>query len=203
MITLDSSISKFNSSGVYHSIINSNLNGAWGIAFDSSDNLYVANAGNSTISKYDSSGVYQIAGSISSHLTHPMGLAFDQSGNLYNTNRVNNTSLEHFSKFDSSGTWLEDINSYWNTPSRHAVAFDSSGNLYGLDMWACAISKYDSSGNFITSWNTTTWNTSWVVPLDFAFRPNIITIPEPSTYALATIASGVLAYLARQKRQST
>ena len=34
-----------------------------------------------------------------------------------------------------------------------------------------------------------------------AFKP--VTVPEPSTYALATIATGVMAYLARRRKART
>ena len=66
-----------------------NLNAPFGLAFDSSGNLYAANVGNSTISKFNSAGVYQ--SNIAANLNGPAGLAFDSSGNLYAANTRNIT----------------------------------------------------------------------------------------------------------------
>ncbi len=66
-----------------------------GLAFDGSGNLYVADAGNSTLRRISSAGVVTtfaglpgIAGlqdgnSIGAYFTQPQGLAFDAAGNLY------------------------------------------------------------------------------------------------------------------------
>lgn len=68
------------------------LNFPTGLAFDTSGNLYAANASSNTITRYDSSGTY-IVGSpfISSGLNGPFGIAFDSSGNLYAANVGNKT----------------------------------------------------------------------------------------------------------------
>src|SRR5208282_3761301 len=78
-------VSEFNSSG-------SLVNGAWatglgwpyGLAFDSSGNLYVANRGNGTIEKFSPGGVD--LGAFATGLNGPSGPAFDSSGNLYVAN---------------------------------------------------------------------------------------------------------------------
>jgi DNA-binding beta-propeller fold protein YncE len=183
-------ISKFNSSGNYLSNITTNMNVPYGLAIYSG-NLYVANAGDSTISKFDSSGVY--ISNITTNLGSPYGLAFDSSGNLYAANNSSNT----ISKFDSSGAYVN-IGSIGSTnlsgPS--GLAFDSSGNLYASNGTSKTISKFDSSGTFLTSWSTGT-----ATPQLLAFKP--VTVPEPSTYALAAIATGVMAYLARRRKACT
>ena len=170
-----------------------NLNAPHGLAFDSSGNLYAANVGNSTISKFDSSGTYVSSGSISTNLVNPTGLAFDSSGNLYAGNLGNNT----ISKFNSSGAYV----SSGSIPSTNllnplGLAFDSSGNLYAANLGNSTISKFDSSGSFLTSWSTGTAKPSFL-----AFKP--VSVPEPSTYALAAIATGVMAYLARRRKART
>jgi len=185
-------ISKFNSSGNYLSNITTNLNVPMGLAIDSSGNLYAANAGNSTISKFNSSGVYQ--SNITSNLNSPIGLAFDSSGNLYAANSSSNT----ISKFDSSGAYV----SVGSIPTTNlsvpiGLAFDSSGNLYAANSTSKTISKFDSSGTFLTSWSTG----ATAIPKFLAFKP--VTVPEPSTYALAAIATGVMAYLARRRKART
>ena len=179
-------ISKFDSSGVYVSSISSNLSSPRNLSFDTSGNLYAANPYGSygnTISKFDSSGVY--VSNISSNLSSPYGQTFDTLGNLYTANFGGNS----ISKFDSSGVYLSNITTNLFSPSD--LAFDSLGNLYAVNYTSNTISKFDSSGTFLTSWSTG-------YPLySLAFRP--VSVPEPSTYALATIATGVMAYLGRRK----
>ena len=183
----NSTISKFNASGGYVSNISSNLSGTFALALDTSDNLYAANLINNTISKFNSAGTF--LSQINSNLNTPVGLAFDSSGNLYVANDANST----ISKFNSSGTFLSQINSNLSNP--YGLAFDSSGNLYAANETNRTISKFSSSGTFLTSWSTGS------NPNYLAFKP--VTVPEPSTYALATIATGVMAYLARRRKART
>ena len=127
-----------------------------------------------------------------SGLVSPYGLAFDSTGNLYAGNYFGNT----ISKFNASGGFLSSIGSNSNLNGPRGLAFDSTGNLYAANDFNNTISKFDSSGNFLTSWSTGTAN-----PRFLAFKP--VTVPEPSTYALATIATGVMAYLARRRKART
>jgi sugar lactone lactonase YvrE len=184
----DDTISKFNSSGAYISNITTNLNGPYGLAFDSSGNLYAPNIDN-TISKFNSSGAY--ISNITTNLSGTFALAFDSSDNLYASNYYNST----ISKFNPSGTFLSQINSNLNAPI--GLAFDSSGNLYAANDGNSTISKFDSSGTFLTSWSTGGTGS----PVFLAFKP--VSVPEPSTYALAAIATGVMAAIARRHKART
>ena len=182
------SISKFNSSGAYISDITTSLDFPTGLAFDTSGNLYAANVNGSTISKFNSSGGY--LSSISGNLNNPFGLAFDSSGNLYAANTNDNT----ISKFNSSGGYLSSISGNLNVPV--GLAFDTSGNLYAANSNDKTISKFNSSGTFLTSWSTGTASPNFLTV-------HAVSVPEPSTYALATIATGVIAYLARRRKART
>src|SRR5436190_1123223 len=71
----------------------SNVGNTVGLALDSGGNLYVANAGNSTIEKFTPNGVGSLFASTG--LNVPVGLAFDSGGNLYAANFVGNT-IEKF-----------------------------------------------------------------------------------------------------------
>ena len=167
-----------------------NLNSPQGLAFDSSGNLYAANF-NSTISKFDSSGTYVSSGSIpSTNLNLPVGLAFDISGNLYAANTGDNT----ISKFNSADGYLSSISGNLDVP--YGLASDSSGNLYAANFGNNSISKFNSSGVFLTSWSTGS-----AKPQFLAFKP--VTVPEPSTYALSAIATGVMAAIARRRKART
>ena len=184
----DNSISKFNAAGTYVSNI-SNVNIPHSLAFDSSGNLYAANpyVGNGAISKFNASGTY--VSNITSNLNRPGGLAFDSTGNLYAANSIGNT----ISKFNASGGFLSSIGSSSNLNDPLGLAFDSSGNLYVSNVYDSTISKFDASGNFLTSWITGTASVRYL-----AFKS--VTVPEPSTYALAAIAKGVMAFVARRRK---
>lgn len=180
-------IKKFNSAGIYQSSITSDINSPYGMVFDTSGNLYVANSAvrNSTISKFNSDGVY--LSSINTNLNWPAGLAIDASGNIYS---VNGDST--ISKFNSAGVYLSSINTNLNSPV--GLAFDSSGNMYASNAGNNTISKFNASGSFLTSWST-----GLSRPRLIAFKP--VSVPEPSTYILATIAASTLAYVAHRHKK--
>ncbi len=115
-----------------------NLSDPYGLAFDSSGNLYAANYGDSTISKFNAQGNY--VSKITSNLSGPLSLAFDSTGNLYAANFDNNT----ISKFNSGGGYLGNINTNLNYPS--GLVFDSSGTLLAANSANNTISKFNSSG---------------------------------------------------------
>ena len=68
-----------------------------GIAFDSSNNLYVADTGNHQVEKFLSAGLSLPPVDIfngNGLLSNPTGLAIDGSGNIYVTDSVNNTVVK-------------------------------------------------------------------------------------------------------------
>ena len=157
--------------------------------------LYVTLSNNTIVSYDTSSGnAATIAASVatfaSTNLNSPFGLAFDSSGNLY----AANNSINTISKFNSSDGYVSSISGNLNVPA--GLAFDSSGNLYAANYGNSTISKFNSSGSFLTSWSTGT-----AKPSSLAFKP--VSVPEPSTYALAAIATGLMAYLARRRKART
>jgi sugar lactone lactonase YvrE len=182
-------ISKFDYAGVYVDSIDTAayLNSPIGIALDLAGNIYAANFGNYSISKFNSAGVYQPIGSIdSTYLNSPQGLAADSLGNIFVANYGDST----IRKYNDSSVYLYNITTNLSGPV--GLAFDTLGNLYAANWGNNTISKFDSSGTFLTSWST------GASPLFLAFKP--VSVPEPSTYALAAIATGVMAYLARRRK---
>ena len=159
------------------------------------DILYVT-MNNNTIVSFDTTGnngstiAASVATFASTNLNSPNGLAFDALGNLYAANTNDNT----ISKFNSSGGYLSSISGNLNVPV--GLAFDTSGNLYAANSNDKTISKFNSSGTFLTSWSTGTASPSFLTV-------HAVSVPEPSTYALATIATGVMAYLARRRKSRT
>jgi hypothetical protein len=178
----DPSGSGFDSSGQGTAFASSGLDNPYGLAFDSSGNLYAANFGNNTIEKFDFFGnetVFAAAG-----LNGPVGVAFDSLGNLYVSNYFDNT----IEKFDSTGN-----GSFFAASPDHpyGLAFDPSGNLYVALAQSNTIEKFDSVGNssvFASSGlNFPTFIA--VSPPAFAPAPTTVSVATP-TGANVSVSAG-------------
>jgi DNA-binding beta-propeller fold protein YncE len=130
-----------------------NLNGPYGIAFDSSNShLYVGNGGNNTITEYDQNG-NQITPSATipfPNLNDPVGIAFDSSNDhLYVTNNGDSTVTE----YDQNGNQITPsaITPFANLNGPVGIAFDSSNDhLYVPNFNNNTMTEYDQNGNQIT-----------------------------------------------------
>ena len=147
----------------------------WGVAVDSSNNVYLAGttysfgAGptNLALVKFDSSGAQQW------NLTwggrsggYGFGVAVDSANNVY---VVGGTSQDMvLVKYDSSG--MQQWNRTWGGSQNDfgfGVAVDSSNNVYlagrtysfGEGLYDMALVKYDSSG--VQQWNHTWGGSNW------------------------------------------
>jgi DNA-binding beta-propeller fold protein YncE len=137
---------------------NGQFNGPFGVAVDSSGNVYVTDSGNSRIQKFNSSGTFIIQwgthGSGNGQFDSPIGIAVDISGNVYVAD-VNNNRIQ---KFNSSGTYISQFGTLGSGDgqlhSPYGVAIDLSGNIYVADSSNHRIQKFDPSGTFITKWGT-------------------------------------------------
>ena len=128
-----------------------------GIAVDSSDNVYVADSGNSRIQKFDSNGNFITKwgseGTGDGQFYGLNSIATDSSGNVYSTEFAN-----RIQKFDSSGNFITKWGSEgtgdgeFDNPT--GIAVDSSGNVYVADYNNDRIQKFDSNGTFITKWGS-------------------------------------------------
>jgi sugar lactone lactonase YvrE len=106
-------------------VASSGLAGPQGLAFDSSGNLYVANAGNGTIEKITPGGAMSV---FATGLNTPEGLAIDASGNVYvnsvGGSNINNGTIEKITPGGKMSVFAAGV----TVPL--GLAFDSSGNLY-------------------------------------------------------------------------
>ena len=114
------------------------LNLPTGLAFDSANNLYVANFISNTIEKFTPGGVASVFASTG--LSNPLGLAFDASGNLYVANQGNGT----IEKFTPGG--VGSVFATTGLGSLEGLAFDSAGNLYVASDAANIIEKITPGG---------------------------------------------------------
>jgi len=152
----------------------STLNGPFGIAFDSSGNLFVADFSNHRILRYDApftdgeaatlvlgqadftSGSANRGGSVAANtLSNPIRVEFDSSGNLFVADASNNRILRYDAPFtDGEAATLVLGQSSFTTSTTSTTAstlnapfghaFDSSGNLFVVDRGNHRILRYDA-----------------------------------------------------------
>ena len=103
-------IEKFTSAGVDLGTFATSLNIPFGLALDSSGNVFVSNAGNDTIIKLSPSGTPTTFATASTGLSRPEGLAFDSAGNLYVANAGNGT-IEEFTPGGSHSVYASGVGS--------------------------------------------------------------------------------------------
>lgn len=147
-----------------------------GVAVDSSGNVYVTESFEGLVLKFDNNGKfitswtheqYTNGGNCPGQLADPYGIGIDSSNNVY----VLDASNLMIKKFDSNGNFIKEWgNTYTSNcipgsggsgngqfaPSPQAgLAIDQSGNVYAIDSANDRIEKFDSNGNFITTWKIT------------------------------------------------
>lgn len=146
------------------------FNGLTGVAVDGAGNVYVADAGNSTIRKVTAAGTVTtfagaagVAGSANgtggaARFNAPQGLAVDGAGNVYVAD-TNNSTIRKISPAgvvttlagapgqvganDGAGS-----SARFNGP--YAVAVDGAGNVYVADFFNATIRKIDAGGTVST-----------------------------------------------------
>ncbi|MFL5813126.1 MAG: hypothetical protein ACJ763_06075 [Bdellovibrionia bacterium] len=121
----------------------------WGLAVDSSNNLYVADLNQHRIMKYDSSGVFQ--GWIGKVGTTPTG------GATGCTSAAVGTFTPGWCTGGASTSGNGD--GMFNSP--RAITVDGSGNLYVADQGNSRIGKYSSTGSFTGALQSVATYFSW------------------------------------------
>ena len=106
------------------------------MALDAAGNLYVANTGDSTVSKITTGGVVSVFTTVGSR---PSAMAFDAAGNLYVASLEEST----ITKVTPGGV-VTMFAVVGEAPT--AIAFDKSGNLYTADGAAGTVTKVTPAG---------------------------------------------------------
>jgi sugar lactone lactonase YvrE len=124
-------VQRFTSDGAFtYPFFISGVNKPWGLAFDSTGILYVAD--DHTIEKYSQTGAY--LGVFAS--TGAAGLAFDRAGNLY---AATGSTIQKFTP-DGVGSVFA------SSSGAFALAFDSAENLYVSNPGSKTIEKFTPDG---------------------------------------------------------
>jgi len=157
-----------NGSGYTDGKLNAAFNAPSALAFDTQDNLYVADEGNHCIRKIEKDGsVSTFVGTNTegfadgtrqqARFSAPSGLAFDNNGNLYiadkNNHRIRKVDpLGNVTTFAGDGTPAHKDGpgtiAQFHNPT--GLAFDNNGNLYIADTGNHRVRKIDPQGNVIT-----------------------------------------------------
>jgi DNA-binding beta-propeller fold protein YncE len=130
----------------------------YGLAVDSSGNVYVADRDNYRIQKFTSSGVFITkwgsSGSGDGQFNRPYGIAVDSAGNVY----VADTENDRIQKFTSSGVFITEWGSFGSGDGQFdgpfGVAIDRLGNVYVAERDNNRVQKFTSSGVFLTKWGS-------------------------------------------------
>ena len=113
----------------------------YGVAVDSSGNVYVADYDNDRVQKFSSDGSFITkwgsSGKGNGQFSTPRGVAVDSSGNVYVTDYDN----DRVQKFSSDGSFI----TKWGSSGAEGVAVDSSGNVYVADYDNDRVQKFMAS----------------------------------------------------------
>jgi hypothetical protein len=119
------------------------------VGVDSSGNVYVADSGNSRISKFDSSGNYLQSFSL---FGEAEGVAIDSVGNIYAATTYN-CQVE---VLNSSGAFVRSIGNgcgsspgQFGFPGAVGVQLDAQGNVWATDYATDRVEEFTSTGTFI------------------------------------------------------
>jgi sugar lactone lactonase YvrE len=125
----------------------------WGIAVDSSGNLWVADSANNRLEKFGPEGKYLAtvgeAGSEPGKLNNPEGVAIDSKGNLW----VADTNNNRIEEFGPEGKYLATVgeagseNGKLKAPA--AVVFDSKGNLWVADTANNRVQEFNTEDKYV------------------------------------------------------
>ena len=125
------------------------------LAFDSEDNLYLADEHNNRVTVFDKAGKFLSKwgeqGTADGQLHGPSGIAFDSDDNLYVADHRNNRVQcftrdgRYLRKWGTEGTGDGQLNLPWG------VTVDRNGNVYLADWRNDRVQKFTGEGAFLAS----------------------------------------------------
>jgi sugar lactone lactonase YvrE len=145
----------------------------WGIAVDSSDNVYTSDQDNPEVQKFDNDGKFLTKWNSYSPgilFVHLHDITVDSNDSIYVTDGRNNSRI---AKFDSKGDFIAQWGSFGSGNGQfiedHGVVTDESGSVYVVDTRNVRIQKFNNEGDFVTKWGTLgCGDNQFLIPHDIA-----------------------------------
>jgi hypothetical protein len=142
------------------------LSNPQGIATDQQGNIWVANAGNSSVSEFNALGTaLSTATGFTQNISVPYALAIDQSGNAWVANSSGNT----ITKLAPLGTSSTSYGSSAQLNAPKGIAIDGTGNVWVSNSGNASVSAFSSSGAALTGSPYT--GSGITTPLAIAINP--------------------------------
>jgi len=136
-------------------------NGLGDLAIDQTGNVYVIDSRKECIQKFDSSGRFLTKwgseGNEDEQLHTIYSIAINSAGIVYIAD-WGGSDIATIKMYDSSGNFIGKLGSRGPDSSQfyypYSIAIDTIGNVYVSDCAKHKIQKFDSSGNYITRWDS-------------------------------------------------
>ncbi len=167
--------------GTGTALTGTNFNGAQGMAFDASGNLYVTeNTGKTRV--FNSGGTF--TGNFGQVQNTPVGIVFDSSGNAY----ILDQGAGVVYKYNSSGVLQTTLSPGNGFTAPDAIAIDASNNLYVADYGANTITKFATTGFELATFTT---NVSQPTGVQVDASGNVYVLNEGSKTVTKYNSSGI------------
>ena len=152
------------------------------LAFDSENNLYVTDLGNSRVQKFDSSGNYLSQwgsmGSEPGQFGHPPGIAIFNEYVFVVDNRNHNVQ-----KFDLDGNFISKWGSYGNSDgsfkSPRGITISDDEFIFVVDSGNARIQKFTFDGEYVSHFGQSgKRGGNFITPVDIAINSNKIFVTD-------------------------
>ena len=154
------------------------------LAFDSENNVYVTDLGNSRVQKFDSSGEFLTEwgtrGTDNGEFGHPMGIAVSGEFVFVVDNKNHNVQ-----KFDLDGNFISKWGAFGNDngsfKSPRGITVSEDSFVYVVDSGNARIQKFTSDGEYVSHFGQSgKRGGNFVTPVDIAINSDKIYVTDPN-----------------------
>jgi len=172
------------------------FNEPWGMAADSSGNLYVADTWNHRIQKIDSSGKFLLEWGVAGLSSEgpdrfwgPRAIAIGKDGRVY----VTDTGNKRVAVFDGNGKFLLQFDQQGDAALDEPVglAIGPDGNVYVADTWNQRVAIFTADGQFVRSFPVQAWSSNAVEhkPYLAIDQTGRVYVTDPQTFRVLVFTS--------------